>query len=114
MHFGKIVKQVALGQGLAAQDVANLLGRTEKEVLELYEQEEWTSGTIRSASYALDHDFGKYLNNGFKYNFLDPTEVEHREFMIVVKYPKGKEFLLRTWLDKLVLIARSIGLEVGR
>ena len=50
MHFGKIVKQVALGQGLAAQDVANLLGRTEKEVLELYEQEEWISGTIRSAS----------------------------------------------------------------
>ena len=42
------------------------------------------------------------------------NEVEHREFMIVVKYPKGKEFLLRTWLDKLVLIARSIGLEVGR
>jgi hypothetical protein len=114
MHFGKIVKRVALAQGLAAQDVAELLGRKEKDVLELYEQEEWSSGTVRAVSYALEHDFGKYLNNSFKYNFLSAQESDYREFMITVRYPKGKEFLLKTWLDKLVLIARSIGLEVGK
>lgn len=114
MHFGKIVKRVALSQGLAAQDFAELLGRREKDVLELYEQEEWTSGTIKAASYALDYDFGKYLNNTFKYDFFADSDSESRELMIIVKYPKGKEFLLKTWLDKLVLIARSIGLEVGR
>ena len=114
MHFGKIVKRVALSQGLAAEDLAVLLGRTEKDVLELYEQEEWTSGTIKAASFALDHDFGKYLNTSFKYDFQEVGDVEYREFMITVKYTKGKEFLLKTWLDKLVLIARSIGLEVGK
>lgn len=114
MHFGKIVKRVALSQGYAAQDVAELLGRKEKEVLELYELEEWNSGTIRAASFALEHDFGKYLNNSYKYDFLKAGDSDYREFMITVKYPKGKEFLLKTWLDKLVLIARSIGLEVGK
>lgn len=114
MHFGKIVKRVALSQGLSAQDLAELLGQPERSVLEWYEQEEWSSNKIKSASAALDHDFGKYLNNSFKYDFMRSDESESREFMIVVRYPKGKEFLLKTWLDKLKLIARTIGLEVGK
>ncbi|HEY1024256.1 MAG TPA: hypothetical protein VGE26_03770 [Sphingobacteriaceae bacterium] len=112
MHFGKIVKGVAHAQGSSAQDLAELLGRSEKHVLELYEQEEWTSGTIKSASMALGHDFGKYLNSSHSFNFLNHENDVKEEFVITVKYSKGKEFLLKTWLQKMVLIARTIGLEI--
>ena len=115
MHFGKIVKKVALSQGLSAQEFAELLGRSEKQVLELYEQEEWTSGTIKSASLALEHDLGRYLNNSVKFDFLaSSAETESNEFFISVKYPKGKEFLLKTWLNKMGLIAKAIGLELNK
>ncbi|HEY0896083.1 MAG TPA: hypothetical protein VGE15_05985 [Sphingobacteriaceae bacterium] len=112
MHFGKIVKRVAHQQGFSASDVAELLGRSEKQVLELYEQEEWTSGTIRTASIALDHDFGKYLSGNFRFDFISPESEETAEAVITVKYPKGKEFLLKTWLNKMTLIAKAIGLEL--
>lgn len=114
MHFGKIVKSIAHSQGLSAQDFAELLERSEKQVLELYEQEEWTSGTIKAASLALGHDFGKYLNNSHSFNFLSNNDEETEEFVITVKYSKGKEFLLKTWLHKMVLIAKTIGLEIKR
>lgn len=113
MHFGKIVKGVAHSYGLSANEMAASLGRTEREVLELYEQEEWTSGIIKQASVALEHDFGKYLNNSYAFNFLAP-EPEHREFLLTIRYPKGKEFLLKTWLRKIALIAQSIGLEISK
>ncbi|MDF3078587.1 MAG: hypothetical protein K0S09_2476 [Sphingobacteriaceae bacterium] len=113
MHFGKLVKGVAHSYGLSANELADSLGRTEREVLELYEQEEWTSGTIKRASVALEHDFGKYLNNSYAFNFMS-QEAEQREFVLTIKYPKGKEFLLKTWLRKLALIAQSIGLEISK
>ena len=112
MHFGKIVKRVAHQQGFSAGDVAELLGRSERQVLELYEQEEWTSGTIKTASLALDHDFGKYLSGNYRFDFMAPGAEETAEAVITVKYSKGKEFLLKTWLDKMTLIARAIGLEL--
>jgi hypothetical protein len=113
MHFGKIVKRIAHQQGFSAKDLAAELGRSEKLVLELYEQEEWTSGTIKAASVALDHDFGKYLNSTIEYDFMSSESgTETSEVMISVKYPKGKEFLLKTWMNKMTLIAKAIGLEL--
>ena len=112
MHFGKIVKNVALSKGVCASELAELLGRSEKQVLELYEQREWTSGTIKVASTALKYDFGKYLNSSFKFDFLSEDSDDFNEYIITVKYPKGKEFLLKTWLQKMLLIAKSVGLEV--
>jgi len=115
MHFGKIVKRVAYDQGLSADDFASLVGRTEKEILELYEQGEWTSGTIKAASVALEHNFGKYLDNTLPFDFLtSSSSVDKSEYLITVKYPKGKEQLLKTWLSKMAMIAKAIGLEIGR
>lgn len=113
MHFGRIVKKVAYSQGFSAKDFAELLGRSEKQVLELYEQEEWTSGTIKAASVALEHDFGKYFNGNLKFDFMSSAEEKDTaELVISVKYSKGKEFLLKTWLNKMSLIAKAIGLEL--
>ncbi|WP_423147961.1 hypothetical protein [Rubrolithibacter danxiaensis] len=112
MHFGKIVKSVAQAQGLSAEEFAVLLGRTGKEVLDLYEQEEWGSNTIKAASSALEYDFGKYLNEGYTYNFHSSSQINQREFLLIVKYPKGKGYLLQSWLSKIMLIAKAIGLEM--
>lgn len=114
MHFGKIVKRIALVRGYSAEDFAVLLERTERDVLELYEQEEWTSGNIKAASVALDHNFGKYLDNSIPFNFIgDSSADEQQEYLITVKYPKGKEFLLKSWLGKMALVAKAIGLGIG-
>lgn len=110
MHFGKIVKRVAQANGLSAEEFAVLLGCTGREVLELYEQGEWTSGKIKAASSALEHDFGRYLNGGSDYEFFPSTN--NREFLLTIKYPAGKEVLLKSWLSKIKLIAKAIGLEV--
>ena len=69
MHFGKIVKNVAYTAGLSADEFAVMLGITEVALLNLYEQKDWLSGDIKSASIALEHDFGKYFNNGFRFDF---------------------------------------------
>lgn len=115
MHFGKIVKGVAYAQGLSAIDFAILVGRSETEILELYEQEEWTSGNIKAASISLEHNFGKYLNNTLPFDFLNTeSTADKSEYLITVKYPKGKEQLLKTWLSKMAMIAKAIGLEIGR
>jgi hypothetical protein len=111
MHFGKIVKSVAQSNGFSANDFASLLGRSEREILELYEQEEWTSSTIKAASIALEYDFGKYLNDGFQYD-LPESNNNYREFLLTIRYPKGKGALLQSWLSKIILIAKAIGLEV--
>jgi|SRR5690606_19974728 len=112
MHFGKIVKKTAQANGYAAEDFAFLLGRTTSEVLNLYEQEEWTSGNIKAASIALEYDFGRFLNSGLEYDFPGSRLGEQREFLLTVRYDKGKETLLQSWLSKIILIAKAIGLEV--
>lgn len=115
MHFGKIVKDIAYAQNLSANDFALLVSRTETEILELYEHEEWTSGNIKAASIALEHNFGKYLDNTLPFDFLNSKEPSDKiEYLITVKYPKGKEQLLKTWLSKMALIAKAIGLEIGK
>jgi len=115
MHFGKIVKGVAYAQDLSANDFALLVSQTETEILELYEQEEWTSGNIKAASIALEHNFGKYLDNTLPFDFLNTSSsTDKSEYLITVKYPKGKEQLLKTWLSKMAMIAKAIGLEIGR
>lgn len=113
MHFGKIVKKVAHSHGFSAADVAELLGRSEKQVLQMYEQEEWTSGTIRAVSLAMEHDFGQYLSNSHNFEFFDVDE-PREYFHIIIRYSKGKEFLLKTWLQKISLIAKTIGLEIRK
>ena len=115
MHFGKIVKNVAYSTGLSANEFAVMMGVTEAELLKLYEQKDWLSGNIKLASIALEHDFGKYFKNGFQFNFMPVPELtEHREMIVTIRYPKGKEFLLKTWLDKMALIAKAIGLQMGK
>jgi hypothetical protein len=115
MHFGKIVKGVAHAQDLSANDFALLVGRTETEILKLYEEEEWASGNIKAASIALEHNFGKYLDNTLPFDFLATSSTTDKsEYLITVKYPKGKEQLLKTWLSKMAMIAKAIGLEIGR
>lgn len=112
MHFGKIVKNTAQSNGISAEDLAFLLERTSSEILHLYEQEEWTSGNIKAASIALEYDFGKFLNSGLEYNFPGSEYAEKREFLLSIRYAKGKETLLQSWLSKIILIAKAIGLEV--
>jgi hypothetical protein len=115
MHFGKIVKGVAYSQDLSAGDVAELMSKSSKEILALYEEEEWKSGDIKAASVALRHNFGKYLDNSLPFDFLnEPSSKDKNEYLITVRYPKGKEQLLKTWLSKMALIAKAIGLEIGR
>lgn len=114
MHFGKIVKKVAQSNGISAEEFAVLLGKSCKDILELYEQEEWTSGNIKRASIALEYDFGKFLNDSFEYDFFSTSPNNNqREFLLTVKYPVGKGYLLQSWLSKIILIARAIGLETN-
>lgn len=112
MHFGKLVKKTAQVNGYSAEDFAFLLGHTTSEILHLYEQEEWTSSKIKAASIALEYDFGKFLNSGMEYNFPGSEWPEKREFLLTIRYTKGKETLLQSWLSKIILIAKAIGLEV--
>lgn len=115
MHFGKIVKGVAHAQGYSAEDLAVLLECTGREVLELYEEEEWTSGNIKAASVALEYNFGKHLDYNLPFNFAEESsESKPEEYLITVRYTKGKEHLLKFWLHKMALVARAIGLELNR
>lgn len=115
MHFGKIVKGIAYGQGLSAAEFSELFGNSEREMLELYELEDWKASDIKKASVALEHNFGKYLDNTLPFDFLNtPSTADKSEYLFTIKYPKGKEQLLKTWLSKMALIAKAIGLEIGR
>ena len=115
MHFGKIVKNAAYSAGHSADEFAYMLGITETELLELYEQKEWLSGNIKLASQALDHDFGTHFSNSVKFDFMSAEMNEHtKEINLTIRYPKGKEFLLKTWLHKMALIAKAIGLHTGK
>jgi len=115
MHFGKIVKRVAYAQRLSAAEFSVLFGCTERQILEMYEQEDWKSSDIKTASVALEFNFGKYLDNELPFDFLTTTPSEDKsEYLFTVKYPKGKEQLLKTWLSKMAMIAKAIGLEIGR
>lgn len=114
MHFGKIVKNAAYKSGHSADEFAYMLGVSKSELLKLYEQKDWISGDIKLASQALDHDFGKYFNNSFQFDFMPADQNHNREELnITIRYPKGKEFLLKTWLHKMRLIAIAIGLQMG-
>ena len=115
MHFGKIVKNAAHSSGLSADEFAYILGIKEPELLFLYEQMDWTSGNIRLASQALEYDFGKHFNNSYQFDFVQTAEKEvMKELNITIRYPKGKEFLVKTWLQKMALIAKAIGLQLGK
>lgn len=114
MHFGKIVKKVAYSYDLSAEEFAEMIGQTEIHLLNMYEQKEWTSGNIKAASIALNYDFGKYFGTGFQLDFMQADKGEKEEMIITIRYTKGKEFLLQTWLDKIAQIAKAIGLQVGR
>ena len=115
MHFGKIVKNAAYSSGLAADELAYMLGRTESELLKLYEQKEWLSGDIKMASEALNCDFGRFFNYSYRFDFMpaEPND-NSEELNICIRYPKGKEFLLKTWLHKMTMIAKAIGLQMGK
>ena len=115
MHFGKIVKNAAYSSGLSADEFAHIIGVSESNLLELYEQKEWLSGDIKLASQALNYDFGSYFNNSFSFDFMPNHENENTEELnITVRYPKGKEFLLKTWLHKIGQIDKAIGHTVGK
>lgn len=115
MHFGKIVKNAAYSKGFSATEFAYLLGVSETELLVLYEQTDWTSGNIKLASQALEFDFGKYFNLGGQFNFMQGSPEEATEELhITIRYPLGKEFLLNSWLQKMALIAKAIGLQIDR
>jgi len=115
MHFGKIVKNAAHAAGHSANELAYLLEISETELLKLYEQKDWLSGHIKLASQVLDYDFGMYFNNSVSINFMseDPNGCTE-EINLTIRYPKGKEFLLKTWLHKMALIAKAIGLQTGK
>ena len=113
MHFGKIVKGVAYSKGCSAEDVAEMLGWSMRDVLRLYEEAEWTSGNIKSASIALEHNFGKYLDGSLPFSIMDDlSSSTSSEYLLQVKYPRGKEQLLKFWLKKMALVAKAIGLEI--
>jgi hypothetical protein len=115
MHFGKIVKNAAYSSGMPASELAYLIGVSESELLKRYEEKEWLSGDIKLASQVLNADFGKHFNTSYNFNFLAETEdVFTEEINLVIRYPKGKEFLLKTWLHKMALIAKAIGLQMGK
>ena len=115
MHFGKIVKNAAYESGLPASEFAYLIGMSEFDLLKMYEQKEWLSGDIKLASQVLNVDFGRYFNNSYHFDFETETDnVFTEELNLTIRYPKGKEFLLKTWLHKMALIAKAIGLQMGK
>jgi hypothetical protein len=112
MHFGKIVKRAAYSSGLSADEFAYKMGISESDLLKLYEEKEWRSGDIQLASETLNYDFGRYFRPNYHFDFIGSQDsVNTEELNISIKYPKGKEFLLKTWLQKMSLIARAIGLQ---
>ena len=112
MHFGKIVKKAAYSSGLSADEFAYQLGISEPELLKLYEEKEWKSGDIQLVSQTLNYDFGRYFRPNYQFNFMENEGSDNTEELnITIKYPKGKEFLLKTWLQKMALIAKAIGLQ---
>ena len=112
MHFGKIVKTAAYSSGLAADEFAYKMGVSESELLKLYEEKDWKSSSIQLASATLNYDFGRYFRPSYNFDFMnEKNDANSEELNIMIRYPKGKEFLLRTWLQKMSLIARAIGLQ---
>jgi hypothetical protein len=112
MHFGKIVKRAAYSSGLAADEFAYKMGVSESELLKLYEEKDWKSNDIQLASATLNYDFGRYFRPSYHFDFMsDKNAAPTEELNITIKYPKGKEFLLKTWLQKMSLIAKAIGLQ---
>ena len=67
MHFGKIVKNFNYSQGLSAEDLSVMLGRSVTEVLNLFEKKAWTQHDISAVSIAFNHDFLQYLENSYHY-----------------------------------------------
>ncbi len=113
MHFGKIIKSAAYANGLSAAEFAALLSISESRLLNLYEQREWTTGYIKLVSEVLNHDFCRHLNKGYSVNFFNEDGQQPlEEIQLRIRYPKGKDFLLKTWLHKITLIAKAIGLQV--
>src|SRR5471030_2939585 len=112
MHFGKLVKSTAENYKISVDEMAFLMDKTEKEVAALYKTEDWTSRNIKNASEALNYDFGTYLNRSVEYDFVkQAAEVKYHEMLISIKYPVGKENKLEAWLERMWLMAQSIGLE---
>jgi|GEM_PF-1642340 hypothetical protein len=112
MHFGKIVKRVAYSKDLSASELSYLMDRGLSEILLLYEEADWKASDILVASTALNYDFGKYLNGSNTSAYI--AEDKLSEISLKVRYQKGKEILLQTWLSKIALIAKTIGLEIER
>ena len=67
MHFGKIVKSYNYSQGLSAEDLSAMLGRSVTEVLNLFDKKAWTQHDINAVSEAFNHDFLQYLENSYHY-----------------------------------------------
>lgn len=112
MHFGKIVKRVAYSKDLSADELSVMMERTITDILFLYEEADWKSSDILAASKALNCDFGRYLDASLQNTYISETKLS--EFSLKIKYRKGKEILVQTWLSKIMLIAKTIGLEIER
>jgi hypothetical protein len=115
MHFGNIVRSAAESYKITVDEMAFLMDKTQEEVKALYAAEEWTSGNIKNASEALNYDFGTYLNRGAEYDFVKETApAKYHEMLINIKYPVGKENQLEAWLERMWLMAQTIGLGAER
>ncbi len=114
MHFGKLVKKVAMSRNLSAQDLAVLMKRDPRNILLLFEHEQWLSADIIAASAALNYNFGKHLDRSDCSQVYHADSYNRKEIILRVKYEKGKDTLLLTWINKIMLIAKTIGLEVER
>ncbi len=111
MHFGNIVKTTAESFKITTDEMAFIMDKPADEVKKLYEAEEWTSGNIKRASEALNHDFGAYLNRGAEYDFVkDEKTIKYHEMIINIKYPVGKENKIEAWLERMWLMAQAVGL----
>lgn len=112
MHFGKIVKRIAYSKNLSAGELSYMMDRTLSDILFLYEEADWKSSDIIAVSTALNYDFGKYLNGSITSEYSVDNKLS--EISLRIKYRKGKEILVQTWLSKIMLIAKTIGLEIER
>lgn len=112
MHFGKLVKKVAFSRSLCAEELAGLMGKETRDVLFLYENEQWLSGDIAMASGVLNYNFGRHLDHAQFMQATNNSSEEYNEVQLQIKYPKGKDMLMRIWIHKILLIAKTLGLEV--
>jgi hypothetical protein len=89
------------------------MGCETRRIILLYEEEQWLSGDIVAASMALNYNFGKFFERSYL-NGITQTESngELCNVQLNIKYPRGKEILMRIWINKILLIAKTIGLEV--